>query len=293
MDIWTNITQSAINGLMIGGVYALIAVGLTLIFGVMGIVNFAQGEFLMLGMYATWLIWRAAHINAYALFFVTAPLMFGFGYLVFRGLIARVVGKGDVMYILLTIGLSIFLQNVMLLIFTSDYQVINDPIKAAALHLGPLSFPAARVISFAAAVLLVAALNWVINRTALGRAMRACAENREVATLLGIDTASTYAIAFGIGSLLAGAAGALLSPVYYIYPGIGNLFGTTAFVVVVLGGMGSVVGALLGGLVIGVVEALTGNFVSLDLQSLGTFLIFLLVLFFRPNGILGKGATVK
>lgn len=293
MEIWTNIAQSTLNGLMIGGVYALVAVGLTLIFGIMGIVNFAQGEFLMLGMYATWLIWRAVHINGYALLFVTAPLMFGFGYLVFRGLISRVVGKGDVMYILLTIGLSIFAQNMMLLIFTSDYQVINDPIKAAALHLGPLTLPVARVLSFVVAVLLVAVLNWIINRTDLGRAMRACAENREVATLLGIDTRATYAIAFGIGSLLAGAAGALLSPVYYIYPGIGGLFGTTAFVVVVLGGMGSVVGALVGGLIIGVVEALTGTFVALDLQSLGTFFIFLFVLFFRPNGILGKGATIK
>lgn len=293
MSIWTNIAQSAINGLMIGGVYALIAVGLTLIFGVMGIVNFAQGEFLMLGMYATWLIWQAAHVNAYALLLVAAPLLFGFGYLVFKGLVSRVVGKGDVMYILLTIGLSIFAQNVILLIFTANYQVINDPIKAAALYLGPFSFPMARVISFVAAVLLVAALNWVISRTELGRAMRACAENREVATLLGIDTGATYAVAFGIGALLAGAAGTLLSPVYYIYPGVGSLFGLTAFVVVVLGGMGSVVGALLGGLIIGVVEALTGNFLSLDLQSLGTFVIFLLVLFFRPNGILGKGATVK
>lgn len=290
---WTNLAQTAINGLMIGGVYALIAVGLTLIFGVMGIVNFAQGEFLMLGMYSTWLLWSALHASPYLLLFVAAPLMFVFGYLVYKGLISRVVGKGDVLCILLTIGFGIFAQNSMLLIFTSNYQNIVDPIKAAAINIGPLTLPAGRLIGFGMAVLMVGILNWILAKTDLGRAMRATAENPEVATMLGINPGATYAISFGIGSLLAGLAGALLSPIYYIYPGVGNMFGTTAFVVVVLGGLGSTVGALVGGLVIGVVEALTGSYVALDLSSLGTFVIFLLVLFFRPNGILGKGATVK
>lgn len=293
MTIWTSIAQCVINGVMIGGVYALVAVGLTLIFGVMGIVNFAQGEFFMMGMYLTWLIWRISHVSPYVLLIAVAPLMLLFGLVVYKRLIRRVVGKGDTMYILLTIGLSILMQNMALLIWTSDYYTVDHPIKAAAIHLGPLTVPTGRLVAFGAAILIVAILNYVLARTDLGRSMRAVAENPEVSTLLGINPWSIAAIAFGIGSALAGIAGVLLSPLYYIYPTVGNLFGVTAFVVVVLGGMGSVVGALVGGLIIGVVQALSGHFIALDLSSLGTFAIFLLVLFVKPNGLFGKGVTVK
>lgn len=287
----TTFLQTVVNGLMIGGVYALVAVGLTLIFGVMGIVNFAQGEFLMLGMYISWILATLLHMGPYQGMWLVALLMFLLGYVVFRGLISRVLGKGDEACILLTLGLSTFLQNAILVIYGADYRTIETSVKDAALYLGGLTLPLGRIIAFTVALLLVGLLSYVLARTDVGRAMRACAESREIATLLGINPLRSFALAFGIGIVLAGIAGVLLTPMFYIYPGVGTLFNTTAFVVVVLGGMGSVAGALLGGLIIGVVESLTATYVSLDLSQLGTFLIFLIVLLLRPRGLFGRSVS--
>lgn len=286
---WLTIGQSIINGLLIGGVYALVAVGLTIIFGVMGIVNFAQGEYLMIGMYITWLLTTyVVATSPYWMIFIVAPLMFLIGVGIYKLTVSRVVGKGDELYILLTIGTSVLLQNGALLIFSADYRSIDSAIKGAALQFGELSIPTGRFIACVVAVLLVLLFNFFLNRTDLGRQMRACGESQEIGQLLGINPERTYAIAFGLGIALAGIAGLLLSPIFYIFPRIGVMFNTTAFVVVVLGGMGNVVGALLGGLIIGVMEALTGSFIALDLSQLGTFFIFLLMLFFRPYGLFGK-----
>jgi len=287
----TTFLQTVANGLLIGGVYALVAVGLTLIFGVMRIVNFAQGEFVMLGMYTSWILANFLHLGPYAGMLFVGLVMFVVGYIVFKGLISRVLGKGDEAYILLTLGLSIFLQNTILLIYGADYRTIETSVKDAAVYLGGLSLPLARIIAFAVALLLVALLSYVLVRTDVGRAMRACAENSEIATLLGINPRRSFALAFSIGIVLAGIAGVLLTPMFYIYPGVGTLFNTTAFVIVVLGGMGSVTGALLGGLIIGVVESLTGTYISLDLSQLSTFLIFLIILFLRPSGLFGRSVS--
>jgi branched-chain amino acid transport system permease protein len=285
------VVQSIINGLMIGGIYALVAVGLTLIFGVMGIVNFAQGEFLMAGMFITWLLNKWLHLGIYPLFFVVTPIMLLFGWGIFRTLITRVIGKSDIYQILLTLGLSIFLVNGAIMIWGPDYQSIPNTVKQAAWHLGPFMIPVARVVAFLVAAALVVVLEIIINRTEMGRAMRATAESAEIATLLGINPRKTFALAFAIGIALAGAAGVLISPLFYVYPQVGGLFNNTAFVVVVLGGMGDVTGAMFGGLLIGVVEALSATFISLDLAQLGVYVIFILVLFLRPNGLFGRSGS--
>jgi len=282
--------QTTLNGLMTGGVYALVAVGLTLIFGVMRIVNFAQGEFVMLGMYLSWMLATITHIGAYPGLLVVGAGMFAIGYIAFKFLIVRVLGKNEEACILLTLGLSIFLQNVILLIFGADYRTVATSIKDLAFHAGSLSIAVPRLVAFGVALLMVAFLSVFLTKTDLGRAMRATAESREVATLLGINPIRCFAIAFAIGIVLAGAAGVLLTPMFYVYPSVGTLFNLTAFVIVVLGGMGSVPGALLGGLIIGIVEALSSTYISLDLAQLFTFIIFLAVLFLRPSGLFGRSA---
>ncbi len=280
--------QTTVNGLMIGGVYALVAVGLTLIFGVMKIVNFAQGEFVMLGMYTSWIISRLVGLGPYESLPIAAVILFAIAYIVFKSMISRVIGKNDEACILLTLGLSIFLQNIVLLIFSADYFTVVSSLKDSVVSAGDLTLTMPRLVAFSVALLMVAVLTFVLQKTDTGRAMRACAESREIATLLGIDPMKSFTLAFCIGIVLAGIAGVLLTPMFYVFPGVGTLFNTTAFVVVVLGGMGSVPGALLGGLLIGIVESLTGSYVSLDLSQLSTFVIFLIVLFFRPSGLFGR-----
>lgn len=282
--------QTTLNGLMVGGVYALVAVGLTLIFGVMKIVNFAQGEFVMLGMYVSWMLATFAHIGPYPGLLVVGAIMFAFGYLAYKFLVVHVIGKPDEAFILLTLGLSIVLQNLILMIFGAEYLTVPSPIKDSALHLFGLTISTPRLIAFVVALVLVIALTILLNRTDIGRAMRATSESREIATLLGINPNRYFSIAFALGVVLAGAAGVLLTPMFYVFPGVGTLFNLTAFVVVVLGGMGSVTGALLGGLLIGVVEALSSTYISLDLSQFFTFLIFLGVLFFKPSGLFGGAA---
>jgi branched-chain amino acid transport system permease protein len=283
--------QTIINGLLTGGVYALIAVGLTLIFGVMKIVNFAHGEFVMLGMYASWILATFLHIGPYQGFILVGAIMFVVGYVIFKVLIIRIIGKSDESFILLTMGVSIFLQNIVLLIFGADYHAVNTTIKDAAFHLFGLAISEPRLIAFLVALALVLGLTAFLKRTDMGRAVRATAESREIATLLGINAVRYFAVAFSIGVFLAGAAGVLLTPMFYVYPGVGTLFNLTAFVVVVLGGMGSVAGALLGGLLIGVVEALAGTYIALDLAQLFTYVIFLVVLFIRPSGLFGRSVA--
>lgn len=283
------VLQSLVNGLLIGGVYALVAVGLTLIFGVMKIVNFAQGEFLMLGMYFTFWVSGLSKLNPYLVSFLLIPVFFLLGWLVYSVLIRRVVDKGDVSQILLTLGLSVFLQSVALLLWGSDFRSLASPLKTAGLRLGPVVMSLPQVIALVVALVLVLGLMLFLSRTDLGKAMRATAENREIVLTLGINPEKTYILAFGLGITFAGVAGLLLSPFFYIFPTVGSYFNLTAFIIVVLGGMGSVVGALLGGLLIGIAESVTGTFISVNLSQLASFVVFLLVLFLRPSGLFGGG----
>ncbi len=288
MDV-TPFAQAVVNGLLMGGLYALVAVGLTIIFGTMNVVNFAHGEFVMIGMFATYWLFQFTGLDPLILIFAVVPIMFVFGALVQRTLIQRVVSESHETQILLTLGISVLLMNTALLMWGPQPRSIPTPYAFAALGIGGVRIPLPRLIAFAVAMLLAAILWAFLTRTDLGRALRATSENKEWATLMGIDPVKMYVLAFGIGIALAAAAGCLMTPFFSTFPRAGVFFGTIAFVVVVLGGMGNVVGAVLGALVIGVTESLTGQFVALDLSMFGVFVIFLLVLIFKPTGIIGGG----
>jgi branched-chain amino acid transport system permease protein len=280
--------QSVLSGILVGGVYALIGVGLTIIFGVMRVINFAQGDLLMLGMYATWLIFTKTGIDPYVAILLTAPLLFLWGAFLQKAVINRALSALPQNQILLTIGLGLIMSNSVMLIFTSDYRILTTTYSSSSYHLGALSISQPLLYAFIITVLITAGLYWFLLKTDTGQAIRATAQDREAAQLMGINVRWTGMLAFGIGSALAGAAGALIAPTYYIYPQVGGAFTLKAFVIVVLGGMGSIVGATLGGLIIGVTESLAAIYVASGLKELVVFVLFLALLLFRPAGLLGK-----
>ncbi len=281
--------QTIVNGLMMGGVYALIAVGLTLIFGVMNVVNFAHGEFVMLGMVLTYLLHAFLGMDPGVSILLVIPIMLGVGALIQKGLISRVIGQPDEAQILLTLGLSVLLINLALLFLGPDYRSVKTGYKFSVWAVGPVLFSVPRLLAFVVAMAFSGILWLFLTRTDLGKGLRAVAEKPEVATLMGINPKKMHALAFGIGISLAAGAGSILTPFFYTFPSVGGMFVLTAFVVVVLGGMGNIPGAILGALAIGVTESLTSQYVALDLAMLGVFIIFVLVLVFKPSGILGKG----
>jgi branched-chain amino acid transport system permease protein len=281
--------QSVVNGVMIGGVYALIAAGLTLIFGVMNVVNFAHGEFVMLGMFATYLIHHLLGLDPNLSLIVTVPIMFSVGVVIQRTLIARVVGLPDESQILLTLGISVLLINLTLLIMGADPHSIKTSYKFSSIQIGPILIIMPRFIAFAVAMVASVTLWLFLSRTEIGRGLRAVAEKPEVAILMGINPKKMHWLAFAIGIALAGVAGTIVTPFRYIYPNVGQSYVLIAFVIVVLGGMGNILGAIIGAVLIGVTESLTAQYVALDLSMLGPFVMFVLVLLFMPTGILGKG----
>jgi branched-chain amino acid transport system permease protein len=280
--------QSLLSGVLIGGVYALIGIGLTLIFGVMRVINFAHGDLLMIGMYLTWLIFKHLGLDPYLALVITAPLLFLWGAFLQRVFINRVLGALPQNQILLTIGLGLVMSNTAMLLFTSDYQILTTSYSSSSLNLLGLSVSTPLLYSFLVTAVITAALFWFLQKTDTGQAIRATAQDRDAAQLMGINVSWTSVLAFGIGTALAGTAGALLVPTYYIFPQVGGPFTLKAFVVVVLGGMGSIVGATLGGVLIGVTESLSAVYVASDLKELVVYVLFLLILLFRPAGLLGK-----
>jgi len=281
--------QAVINGLLTGALYALVGMGLALIFGVMRIVNFAHGAFMMLGMYVTYVLFTRTGISPYALFVVTGLALFAFGYAVYFAMLRPIHGQSDFMQILMTMGIGLICSDAVLLIFGADYHQINIPLQDRNFRFGQqISVNAPWVVSFAIAVGLALALYLFVMRTMTGRAARAIAQNRYAAPLMGINVFRVQAISFAVGSAAAGIAGALLLPVFYLYPGVGDQFTLKAFVMVVLGGMGSIVGAALAGLVLGVVENLTSLYWGNEWALAVDFAIFLLVLSLKPSGIFGR-----
>src|SRR2546428_795613 len=242
--------QSALSGILIGGVYALTGIGLTLIFGVMRVINFAQGDLVMVGMYCTFWLFVLLGIDPFLSVVLTMPALFLLGALLQRTLINRVLDALPQNQILLTIGIGLVLSNTAMLVFTSDYRILV--------------------------------------KTDTGHAIRATAQDRDAAQLMGVNVRFMGVLAFGLGSALAGAAGALVAPIYYIYPQVGGAFTLKAFVVVVLGGMGSIIGAALGGILIGMSESLAAVYIAADMKDLCVYVIFLLVLLLKPSGLLGK-----
>jgi branched-chain amino acid transport system permease protein len=280
--------QSALSGLLVGGVYALIGIGLTLIFGVMRVINFAHGDLLMLGMYLTWALFELFGLDPYLALAITAPLLFLWGALLQRVFINRVLDALPQNQILLTIGLGLIMSNTVMLLATSDYKILTTSYSSSSFTLGGLSISQPLLYSFLVTAAITAALFWFLSRTDTGQAIRATAQDRDAAQLMGINVRRMGLLAFGLGTALAGIAGALLAPTYYIFPQVGGPFTLKAFVVVVLGGMGSVVGATLGGLLIGVTESLSAVYVASGLKELVVYVLFLLILLFKPAGLLGK-----
>jgi branched-chain amino acid transport system permease protein len=280
--------QSVLSGLLVGGVYALIGVGLTIIFGVMRVINFAHGDLLMLGMYASWWIFTRFGLDPYVSLAAVALLLFLWGALLQKVFINRVLNALPQNQILLTIGLGLIMSNAMLLVFTSDYRILTTSYSSASFDVLGLSLSLPLLYSFLVTAGITAALFLFLQRTDTGQAIRATAQDRDAAQLMGINVRWTSGLAFGIGSGLAGAAGALIAPTYYIFPQVGGAFTLKAFVIVVLGGMGSIVGATLGGLIIGVTESLAAIYVASGLKELVVFVLFLALLLFKPSGLLGK-----
>jgi branched-chain amino acid transport system permease protein len=282
------LAQLASLGLVNGIGYALSAIGLTLIFGVMRVINFAHGELLMLGMYLTWVVFTAFGIDPYLSLLITAPGLFLFGAVLQKVFINRVLNALPQNQILLTIGLGLIMTNSMMLIFTSDYRILTTSYSSSSFSVGGISISQPLLYSFLVTSAITAALFWFLQRTDTGQAIRATAQDRDAAQLMGINVRRMSVLAFGLGSALAGIAGALLAPTYYIFPQVGGPFTLKAFVVVVLGGMGSVVGATLGGVLIGMTESLAAVYVASGLKEQVVYVLFLLILLFRPAGLLGK-----
>jgi branched-chain amino acid transport system permease protein len=285
------LVQALISGILIGGVYALIGIGLTIIFGVMRVINFAHGDLLMLGMYATYYLFAMAHVDPFLSIVVTTPLMFLFGAFLQKTIINRVLDALPQNQILLTIGLGLIMSNTIMLAFTSDYKILSTKYSSSSMHVAGISISSPLVISFAITAAITAALYWFLLKTDTGQAIRATAQDREAARLMGINVKRMSIIAFGLGSSLAATAGALISPTYYIFPQVGSVFTLKAFVITVLGGMGSVVGATLGGVLIGIAESVGGVYFGSGWKEVVVFVLFLLVLLFKPSGLLGKSRT--
>jgi branched-chain amino acid transport system permease protein len=280
--------QSVISGILVGGIYALIGIGLTIIFGVMRIINFAQGELLMLGMYATWIVFSWLGIDPFLSIVITAPLLFLWGAFLQKTIINRVLNALPQNQILLTIGLGLIMSNSVMLAFTSDYRILTTSYSSSSFSLGGISISQPLLYAFLITAAITGALYWFLLKTDTGQAIRATAQDRDAAQLMGINVKAMSVLAFGLGSALAGVAGALISPTYYIFPQVGSAFTLKAFVIVVLGGMGSVIGATLGGLIIGVTESLSAVYIASGLKELVTFVLFLGLLLFKPSGLLGK-----
>jgi branched-chain amino acid transport system permease protein len=279
------VAQAVINGLLIGGIYALVSIGVTLIFGVVKIVNFAQGEFVMLGMYISYFLATRFGVDPVVSLVVSMPVLFVAGLLVQHLLIRRVLGQNDLPQIFLTFALSLLILNVSLLAFTANYRTVHTAYSDEAWHFAGLYFPLAKLIAFGVAMALSAALWAFLHATDLGKAMRAASQNREVAQLMGINPNRVFAVAFGIALALAGAAGSLLMPFYPAYPMVGQVFVLMAFVAVVLGTLGNVIGALIASLLMGVAESLGIQFIGADSGLIVVFLLLLVTLALRPRGL--------
>lgn len=281
-----DIGQIIVSGLMLGGVYAIISIGLTIIFGVVRIVNFAHGEFLMLAMYFTYFMFQKG-LDPYISVFLIVPVLFLIGILVQRVMIQPILDTPPTIKILATLGLSLALQNLALMVWKADYRTIKTTYQSAVIKMGDVVISYPKMVAFFVTIIVAIALFIFLKTTFTGKAIRAVAHDRGAAMLMGINIYRTYMLAFGIGLAMVGLAGALLMPVYYVFPTVGQMFVLTSFVVVVLGGLGSIPGAFVGGLLIGLVESFAGMFIDPQLKEAVYFIIFFFVLLFKPSGIFG------
>jgi branched-chain amino acid transport system permease protein len=280
--------QLLLNGLLVGLTLSLIASGLSLIYGVMNIVNFAHGEFLMWAMYTTFFLYRYAHLDPLAALPLTTLILFGIGRLTYAILIQRVIRAPNHAQIFATFGLMIALQGTAHLVWGADYYAIPESSVTGRLVLGRMVVGLPQLAGAVGALGAMIALWLLLERTTLGRAVRATAQDRDAAALLGIDTSRIYGLAWGLGAACVAVAGTLLVTHYYIFPRVGAVFALVAFATVALGGFGSIPGAFVAGIVIGLVEVTAGFFASSVLKYVFVYLIYLLVVIARPQGLFGR-----
>jgi len=283
----TIIGAAVINGILMGGIYTLVASGLTLIYGVLYIINFAHGSLLMVAMFGVFYLVTKLGVDPYLSLFITMPTMFVMGYVLYKYFIGKLSYGKDENILLITLGLSIVIENLALMFFTGDSRTISMSYSDKMFEVGPLLVGMPKVISFIAAMVMCGLLGIFITKTDTGRAIRAVAKERMGARLVGIDVDKVFAISFGLGMATLGAAASLLMPIFYVSPTTGHVFVMVAFTVVVLGGMGSFFGAVVGGLIVCLTESFGGLYLGESLGQIGISLIFILILLFRPSGLFG------
>jgi branched-chain amino acid transport system permease protein len=285
MDVFL---QTIVSGLLIGGIYGLIGIGMTLIMGVMGIINLAHGQLMMVSMYVTFVLWKFFGIDPYISLFISMPVLYVLGALI-QKLFLNPLLKVDTILpqnqVLMTVGVGMVLTETMRLVFSADYKSVQTGYTSSSMYLGGISFNTPMVVAFGIACVLTLFMFVFLLKTDLGKSVRATAQNKEAARLMGVNAGRITILTFGIGSALVAAAGTLLLPIYYLFPAIGAQFTTKAFVITILGGMGSAIGAIFGGVVLGVAESLGATYLSMALKDVVGMVIFILVLIFLPGGL--------
>jgi len=283
--------QATVSGLLIGGVYALIALGLNIVFGTMRVINFAQGTLLMAGMFITYWLWELGGVHPYLSPLVSVPVLFGLGYLVQGALIspllARERAREPMSVLLATLGLALVLENVALLFFSADFKTVQTDVSLATFKVGGIIVSVPRLVGLGAMALTCLGLYLFFTRTDLGRAVRATGQDREAARLMGINDFRIYGIAYALSAALMGVAAAVLVPFFYVHPGVGTSFLLKVFVIVVLGGIGSMPGAAVGGILVGMIEGIVALYVQAAVAQIVLFGVFVAILFVRPSGLLG------
>ncbi len=280
--------QIAANGLVLGGLYACIAVGFSLVWGVLNVINILHGTFIVLGSYVAYFAYVDLGIHPFISVVIAGALLYALGYAVQAGIINRVMAAPVLITLMLTFGLDLILNNTMLVAFTADYQLVNLAHPLGSIEIGPVFLPGDRVAAMGLALLLTILLYRLLRDTRVGRAIVAVRMDREAAAMMGVDIKNINAITFAIGAFMAGAAGALLSIIFPVSPLNSNLFLGKAFVVCVIGGLGSVPGALAGGLVLGIVESFASYWFGPERAVIVSFALMLVLLFVRPSGLVGK-----
>jgi branched-chain amino acid transport system permease protein len=289
---FTFILELLLKGIMIGSVYGLIASGLSLIFGVGKIVNFAHGALLAAGMFSVYFVSSVLGISVYFAIPIGAIIMFFIGFFIQKIVITPVIKREEgvpvLPIILLTAGLTMVMENIMLFMFGADYRTISTVFAEETFQLASMNFSYVRFIAFIVSVLVIIALQLILTHTRLGRAMRAVSQDKEKARLLGVNDYLVYNITFGIGAAITAFAGGVLLPLYYVHPDLGNMFLTKSFIIVVLGGLGNAIGAFAGGIIVGILEVAGAQFVKVTMVQAFIFLIFVAVLVFKPTGLFGR-----
>jgi len=286
VDVWANML---VSGVLMGVIYALLALGLTIMFGVMRIVNFAHGEMVMMGMYLGWLLWQALGVPPLVAAPLAMCLMFGLGYALQRTLVARFVARPQYAQFILFIGLALLITGSLLVGFGPDPLSMDTPASFATVEVGRLALDSSRLQGALAALAIIALLFVFLRRSRMGAAIRAAADNPVGAQVIGLKVGQVYAVTAGMGMACAGAAGALVAPVFDMHPYLAMEFTMIAFVIVIVGGLGSLAGALLGGLMIGVSESLAALVLDPAMKSVVSYVLLVLVLLVRPQGLFGKG----